>query len=229
MRVAHRAQTQDKVAQSKLVTKLLSLAASLLAPRLVPAPSSPIPSLQVRRGRGRRALQGRAQHSAWLRRLARPSRCACVIPEGVIGVKPMPKPGWTLETVRGAYARTYPFYHGADAERRRQGGDLDAASCPTTSIDEFVFAGFLADSLPAGQHALLPDLPGMREGLADMGRHARARAGRARAELARARRQVLLPAADKTVGPRPTRSARWSSRRPGRGRRRAARRWRAPT
>ena len=26
------------------------------------------------------------------------------IPEGVIGVKPMPKPGWNVETIKGKYA-----------------------------------------------------------------------------------------------------------------------------
>ena len=34
------------------------------------------------------------------------------IPEGVIGIKPMPKPGWTLETVKGKYAAEYE-YHGS--------------------------------------------------------------------------------------------------------------------
>lgn len=32
------------------------------------------------------------------------------IPEGVISVKPMPKPGWTLETVTGAYEGSYEHY-----------------------------------------------------------------------------------------------------------------------
>src|SRR3954468_334897 len=34
------------------------------------------------------------------------------IPEGVIGVKPMPKPGWSLEALKGKYAGSYD-YHGA--------------------------------------------------------------------------------------------------------------------
>ena len=34
------------------------------------------------------------------------------IPEGVVGIKPMPKAGWQLETVKGKYASTYEF-HGA--------------------------------------------------------------------------------------------------------------------
>src|SRR5262245_42512476 len=29
------------------------------------------------------------------------------IPEGVIAVKPMPKPGWTLQAVTGKYSRPY--------------------------------------------------------------------------------------------------------------------------
>ena len=34
------------------------------------------------------------------------------IPEGVIAVKPMPKPGWTLETTKGKYSTSYEL-HGA--------------------------------------------------------------------------------------------------------------------
>ena len=29
------------------------------------------------------------------------------IPEGVFNVKPMPKPGWTIETKKGKYAKSY--------------------------------------------------------------------------------------------------------------------------
>src|SRR5262245_8066251 len=32
------------------------------------------------------------------------------IPEGVIAVKPMPKPGWQLATVKGKYEKTYDYY-----------------------------------------------------------------------------------------------------------------------
>lgn len=72
------------------------------------------------------------------------------IPEGVIAVKPMPKTGWQLETVKGAYAKTYPYYHGAKlSEGVREivwtGKLLDE------HFDEFVFSGFLAGDLPAGR------------------------------------------------------------------------------
>src|SRR3984893_12990820 len=33
------------------------------------------------------------------------------IPEGVIAVKPMPKPGWNVEAIKGKYATEYD-YHG---------------------------------------------------------------------------------------------------------------------
>lgn len=71
------------------------------------------------------------------------------IPEGFIGVKPMPKPGWTLKTARGAYAQTYAYYHGPIKEGVREiewsGGEL-----PDEHYDEFVAAGFLARELEPG-------------------------------------------------------------------------------
>src|SRR6516164_7373972 len=32
------------------------------------------------------------------------------VPEGVIAVKPMPKPGWKIETVSGKYPKAYSFF-----------------------------------------------------------------------------------------------------------------------
>ncbi|GLK78693.1 YcnI family protein [Methylopila turkensis] len=69
------------------------------------------------------------------------------IPEGVIGVKPMPKPGWKLETVTGKYARAYPYYHGVTltegvTEVIWSGGEL-----PDAFYDEFVLQGFLTKDL----------------------------------------------------------------------------------
>ena len=71
------------------------------------------------------------------------------IPEGFIGAKPMPKPGWTIKTQRGAYAREYGYYHGPIKEGVREiewsGGEL-----PDDHYDEFVAAGFLARELAPG-------------------------------------------------------------------------------
>jgi periplasmic copper chaperone A len=78
------------------------------------------------------------------------------IPEGVISVKPMPKPGWKLETVKGSYARTYDFYHGAKlAEGVKEvvwsGGEL-----PDAFYDEFVLQGFMAADLQPGTTLYFP-------------------------------------------------------------------------
>ena len=35
------------------------------------------------------------------------------VPDGMIAVKPMPKPGWKVETVIGKYQKSYDYFHGA--------------------------------------------------------------------------------------------------------------------
>lgn len=71
------------------------------------------------------------------------------IPEGFIGVKPMPKPGWTIKTARGPYAQTHAYHHGPISEGVRavewSGGEL-----PDDHYDEFVAAGYLAKELAPG-------------------------------------------------------------------------------
>jgi uncharacterized protein YcnI len=68
------------------------------------------------------------------------------IPEGVIGVKPMPKPGWTLTTVSGKYPKPYDLFHRqlteGVVEISWSGGKL-----PDEWYDEFVFQGYLAGDL----------------------------------------------------------------------------------
>ncbi len=76
------------------------------------------------------------------------------IPEGVIGVKPMPKPGWTLNVTRGAYARSYQSHDKAVSEGPKEvvwsGGSLS-----DDNYDEFVFTSFITD-FPAGQVIAFP-------------------------------------------------------------------------
>lgn len=71
------------------------------------------------------------------------------IPEGFYNVKPMPKAGWTLETVTGPYAQPYDN-HGTQltegvTEIVWSGGDL-----PNEWYDEFVFRGTFAGTLEPG-------------------------------------------------------------------------------
>lgn len=77
------------------------------------------------------------------------------IPEGVIGVKPMPKPGWTITMERGAYTRAYKHYHGDLSEGVRRvtwtGGPL-----PDDYYDEFVLSTFVAGELTPGTTLYFP-------------------------------------------------------------------------
>lgn len=76
------------------------------------------------------------------------------IPEGMIAVKPMPKAGWTLETVTGTYSQPYDYYGSEVTEGVTEivwtGELLDA------HYDEFVFRGMLTGGLEAGSIFYIP-------------------------------------------------------------------------
>lgn len=65
------------------------------------------------------------------------------IPEGVVGVKPMPKPGWTLTTKQGAYAKAYNNHGRSVSEGVKEvvwsGGNL-----ADEHFDEFTFSTLIA-------------------------------------------------------------------------------------
>lgn len=76
------------------------------------------------------------------------------IPEGVIGVKPMPKQGWKLETVVGPYEKPFKLFDETLTKGVKEviwsGGSL-----PDDWYDEFVFRGTLAAGEP-GQIVYFP-------------------------------------------------------------------------
>lgn len=68
------------------------------------------------------------------------------IPEGVVGVRPQPKAGWTLELVKGDYEKPH-MRHGSQIssgvrELVWQGGPL-----ADEHFDEFVFTSYLSSDL----------------------------------------------------------------------------------
>ena len=77
------------------------------------------------------------------------------IPEGVIAVKPMPKAGWKLETIKGKYEKSYDLHGAAVGEGVKEvvwsGGDL-----PDEFYDEFVFRAALTDGLAADAALYFP-------------------------------------------------------------------------
>lgn len=78
------------------------------------------------------------------------------IPEGVISVKPMPKPGWKLETVRGPYTKTYDFYHNTELSDGVKEVIWSGGELPDEFYDEFVLSAFLTSDLPAGSTLYFP-------------------------------------------------------------------------
>lgn len=77
------------------------------------------------------------------------------IPEGVIGVKPAPKAGWTVNTTKGPYARAYDHFHGKVSEGVKEivwrGGPL-----LDEHYDEFIFVGFVSDAFKPGDQVAFP-------------------------------------------------------------------------
>jgi uncharacterized protein YcnI len=77
------------------------------------------------------------------------------IPEGVIGVRPMPKPGWELATVTGPYANSYDLFGMAVTEGVTEihwtNGNL-----PSAFFDEFVFQARIDPSIPVGSQLFFP-------------------------------------------------------------------------
>lgn len=72
-------------------------------------------------------------------------------PEGVIAVKPMPKPGWQITTEKAAYAKEYKFYHGMTLNEGVKRIVWSGGSLPDDFYDEFVASTFIAGELAANQ------------------------------------------------------------------------------
>ena len=77
------------------------------------------------------------------------------IPEGVIAVKPMPKPGWTLQTKKGKYEKSYQLYGQAVTDGVKE-VDWSGGNLPDEFYDEFVFRATLTADLPVGQKLYFP-------------------------------------------------------------------------
>ena len=68
------------------------------------------------------------------------------IPEGVIGVKPMPKAGWSVDVVEGQYSIEYD-YHGNKVSSGAKEVVWSGGKLPDHNYDEFVISTFLTDGL----------------------------------------------------------------------------------
>lgn len=67
------------------------------------------------------------------------------IPEGVVAVEPMPKPGWKMDTIEGPYKRPYDDNGTPVTQGVRE--IVWTGKLPDRHHDEFVFQAYLTDSL----------------------------------------------------------------------------------
>ncbi|UFZ02119.1 YcnI family protein [Bradyrhizobium ontarionense] len=85
------------------------------------------------------------------------------IPDGVVGVKPMPKPGWQLDLVKAKYDKPYAMFHGSVTEGVKEvawSGNL-----PNDYYDEFVLSVYLTDDLTPGKTVYFPVVQECEDGV----------------------------------------------------------------
>ena len=87
------------------------------------------------------------------------------VPEGMIAVKPMPKPGWKVDTVVGKYPKTYDYFHGAKLSEGVTEVSFSGGTLPDAFYDEFVVTGFLAGDLEPGQLIYFPVVQECEKGI----------------------------------------------------------------
>jgi uncharacterized protein YcnI len=88
------------------------------------------------------------------------------IPEGFVAVKPMPKAGWTLQKVRGAYATSYD-YHGTPMTEGVKEIIWSGGSLPDDEYDEFILRGTLAGDFKVGEMLYFPIVQECPDGAAE--------------------------------------------------------------
>ena len=86
------------------------------------------------------------------------------IPEGVIAVEPMPKPGWNVDVIKGKYSGEYD-YHGAKLSDGAKEVVWSGGKLPGHSRDEFVIGTFLTDGLKPNSTLYFPTVQECEQGV----------------------------------------------------------------
>jgi len=86
------------------------------------------------------------------------------IPEGVIGVKPMPKAGWSVDTISGKFAKEYN-YHGSKISEGVSEVVWSGGKLPDNNYDEFVIRTFLTDTLKPDSTLYFPVVQECEQGV----------------------------------------------------------------
>jgi uncharacterized protein YcnI len=86
------------------------------------------------------------------------------IPEGVIAVKPMPKPGWNVEAIKGKYAGDYD-YHGAKLSDGVKEVVWSGGKLSDDNYDEFVISTYLTGALKPNTTLYFPTVQECEQGI----------------------------------------------------------------
>ena len=86
------------------------------------------------------------------------------IPEGVIAVKPVPKPGWNVEAITGKYAAAYD-YQGASISEGTKEVVWSGGKLADHHYEEFVIGTFLADGLKPNTMLYFPTVQECEQGV----------------------------------------------------------------
>ena len=113
---------------------------------------------------GRLVLQGGVRRAAWLRRFAT-IKIRVQIPEGVIGVKPMPKAGLESRNGQGQICRRIRVSRQQACPRASRRWRGAAASSPDDNYDEFVISTFLTDGLKPNTTLYFPVVQECEQGI----------------------------------------------------------------
>src|SRR5262249_17792246 len=87
------------------------------------------------------------------------------VPDGMIAVKPMPKPGWRIDMVTGKYSKTYSFFHGAKLSEGVTEGGFTGGNRPEAYHAEFVVTGCVAGDLEAAKTLYFPVVQECEKGM----------------------------------------------------------------
>jgi periplasmic copper chaperone A len=85
------------------------------------------------------------------------------MPDGVLGVKPQPKPGWQIDIVKGAYDKPY-HYNRAEVTEGVKSVSWSGGNLPDDYYDEFVLIGYLDKGLTPGSRLYFPTLQICKQG-----------------------------------------------------------------
>lgn len=86
------------------------------------------------------------------------------IPEGVIAVKPMPKPGWNVDVIKGKYSGEYD-YHGTKSSEGVKEVVWSGGKLADDNYDEFVVSTFLTSALKPNTTLYFPTVQECEQGV----------------------------------------------------------------